>query len=181
MIRQRKPGSAVVIKGSSERLPFETGQFEASMAILTVHHWKDQKAGLREMRRVTNGPVVVLTFDPAARPWLIDYLPQLAELDEQQMPTMSEFEEWLGPISVVQMPIPHDCSDGFLHAYWRRPWSYLDPIFRAGSSSFWLLDDVDAGLSKLSQDLESGEWGQRYSHLLNLTEYDAGYRLIIAG
>jgi hypothetical protein len=33
------------------------------MAILTVHHWPDKEAGLKEMRRVTRGRHL-LTFDP---------------------------------------------------------------------------------------------------------------------
>ena len=34
------------------------------MAILTVHHWDaEQERGVRELRRVARGPVVILTFD----------------------------------------------------------------------------------------------------------------------
>ncbi len=68
------------------------------MAILTVHHWPDKAAGLREMRRVTRGPIVLLTFDPSQRPWLTDYLPELATLDEVQMPAMSDYQNWLGDV-----------------------------------------------------------------------------------
>jgi ubiquinone/menaquinone biosynthesis C-methylase UbiE len=82
MIRQRSPSAARAIQASADDLPFEDGSFEASMAILTVHHWPDKEAGLREMRRVTHGPIVLLIFDPSHRPWLTDYLPQLATLDE---------------------------------------------------------------------------------------------------
>jgi hypothetical protein len=49
-------------------------RFRRCLAILTVHHWRDKEAGLREMRRVTRGRIVVLTFDPSHRPWLTDYL-----------------------------------------------------------------------------------------------------------
>lgn len=65
MIRQRKPGAARVIEASAESLPFPDKSFDASMAILTIQHWTDKRAGLREMRRVTRGPVVLLAFDPA--------------------------------------------------------------------------------------------------------------------
>ena len=66
------------------------------MAILSIHQWSDKEAGLREMRRVTRGRIVLLTFDPSHRPWLTDYLPELASLDEVRMPKMSDYERWLG-------------------------------------------------------------------------------------
>ena len=75
-------------------LPFDDGIFDASMAILTIHHWPYKDAGLREMRRVTRGRIVILTFDPSCRPWLTDYVPQLAALDEAQMPAISDFRRW---------------------------------------------------------------------------------------
>ena len=58
----------------ADDLPFGDETFDASMAILTIHHWPDKEAGLREMRRVTRGRIVLLTFDPSHRPWLTDYL-----------------------------------------------------------------------------------------------------------
>ncbi len=180
MIRQRPPSAAPVIQASAENLPFADGAFDASMAILTIHHWPDKQAGLREMRRVTRGRIILLTFDPAHRPWLTDYLPELAVLDKAQMPASGDYERWLGPVDVVPVPIPADCSDGFLYAYWRRPHAYLDPRIRSGSSSFWVLKDVDRGLEKLRRDLDSGEWQRRYAHLVALESYDAGYRLVIA-
>jgi SAM-dependent methyltransferase len=95
MIRKRSPAAAKAIQASADNLPFDDESFEASMAILTIHHWPDKEAGLREMRRVTRGRIVLLTFDPAYRPWLTDYLPELAALDEAQMPRMSDYERWL--------------------------------------------------------------------------------------
>ncbi|MGE5721522.1 MAG: class I SAM-dependent methyltransferase, partial [Sphingomonadales bacterium] len=179
MIRQRAPNAATAIQGHAEDLPFDDDSFDASMAVLTVHHWSDREAGLREMRRVTRGPVVLLTFDPAHRgAWLTDYIPELVALDEAQMPGMSDYGIWLGPVTVSLVPVPHDCSDGFLYAYWRRPSAYLDPRIRSGISSFWTIKNVDNGLRKLAKDLESGEWERRYSELLALDEYDAGYRLV---
>ena len=71
------------------------------MAILTVHHWPDIEAGLREVRRVTRGRIVILTFDPLFRPWLTDYLPELAALDDARIPAMENYERWLGPIEVI--------------------------------------------------------------------------------
>jgi SAM-dependent methyltransferase len=179
MIRKRAPAAAKVIQASAESLPFGDDAFDAAMAVLTVHHWHDKQAGLREMRRVTRGPIVLLTFDPSHRPWLTDYLPELASLDEAQMPAMSEYERWLGEVHIAPLPIPHDCTDGFLYAYWRRPRAYLDPTLRSGSSSFWAIGDCEAGLERLRRDLDSGEWERRYADLLALESYDVGYRLIV--
>jgi SAM-dependent methyltransferase len=179
MIRKRGPGAARVVQAVADDLPFEDNTFDAAMAILTIHHWPDQAAGLREMRRVTRGRIVLLTFDPSQRPWLTDYLPELTRLDEAQMPLMSDYARWLGPVDVSPVLVPHDCSDGFLYAYWRRPEAYLDARIRSGSSSFWAIGNAEAGLRKLQRDLESGEWERRYAGLRALNEYDAGYRLVV--
>jgi SAM-dependent methyltransferase len=180
MIGQRGPAAAKAVQASADDLPFADKSFDASMAILTLHHWPDKAAGLREMRRVTRGRIVLLTFDPSHRPWLTDYLPDLATLDEAQAPAMSDYERWLGPVEITPVLVPHDCSDGFLYAYWRRPAAYLDPHIRSGSSSFFAIGDTEAGLQKLRRDLESGDWERRYAKLLDLDEYDAGYRLVVA-
>jgi SAM-dependent methyltransferase len=180
MIRMRSPSAAQAVQASAEDLPFDDNSFDGSMAILTVHHWQDKKKGLQEVRRVTRGPIVLLTFDPSHRPWLTDYLPELAALDVTQMPSMSDYEQWLGPVRIAPVLVPHDCSDGFLYAYWRRPGAYLDADIRSGSSSFWAITDLEAGLQRLKRDLETGEWERRYIELLSLDAYDAGYRLVVA-
>jgi hypothetical protein len=132
------------------------------------------------MRRVTRGPVVVLTYDPAFRAfWLLDYFPELVALDEAQMPRITDYERWLGPVEISPVPIPHDCTDGFLSAYWRRPAAYLEPRIRAAMSSFWAVGDVSEALSRLEKDLQSGAWAQHHSRLLDLDACDCGYRLVV--
>lgn len=181
MIRQRAPGAAPAIQGVAEALPFADKSFDAAMAVLTVHHWQDKARGLEEMRRVARDRVVLLTFDAACHSaWLNDYLPELVTLDEAQMPKMADYSAWLGEVEVRPVPVPHDCTDGFLHAYWRRPHAYLDPGIRAGSSSFHLIAGLDAGLARLEADLASGAWERRYGDVLAMDTYDAGYRLVIA-
>ena len=179
MIQQRSDTTATAIQGSAEDLPFDDDSFEASMAILTIHHWSDKEKGVMEMRRVTRGKIVFLTYDPSFRGfWLADYFPALVTLDEGQMPRMTDYEIWLGSVKVSPVPIPHDCTDGFLAGYWRRPAAYLDERVRGAMSSFWALDDVSEGLERLTADLESGAWERRYSELLGLEELDCGYRLV---
>lgn len=179
MIGQRGASAAPAIQGHAEDLPFDTDSFDASMAILTVHHWADQAKGLGEMRRVTRGPVVLLTYDPSFRGfWLADYIPELVALDEAQMPRMEDYADWLGPVEIAPVPIPQDCTDGFLCAYWRRPAAYLDPRVRAAMSSFWALGDVSEALARLAGDLDTGAWAQRYFELLDRDACDLGYRLV---
>ena len=74
MIQQRTPSTATVIQGRAEELPFDDKSFDAAMAVLTIHHWSDQARGVKEMRRVTRGKIVFLTYDPSFRGfWLADY------------------------------------------------------------------------------------------------------------
>ncbi len=78
--------------------------------------------------------------------------------------------------------MPHDCGDGFLGAYWRRPEAYLDPVVQAGISSFVELDDelLRTGLDRLAADLASGAWRRRNVRLLELEQMDLAYRLVTA-
>ncbi len=182
MIGQRPASGAMVVQGRAEALPFADRSFDAAMAVLTIHHWSDKARGAAEMRRVTRGRLVFLTFDPAFRGfWLADYFPALVTLDEGQMPAMADFARWLGPVSVTPVPIPHDCTDGFLAGYWRRPAAYLDERVRAAMSSFWALGDLSAGLDRLARDLESGAWGRRHADLAGMASLDCGYRLVVCG
>jgi SAM-dependent methyltransferase len=182
MIRQRPVDAAPAVQGTAEALPFPDQSFDAAMAILTVHHWTDQRRGLAELRRVARGPVVILTYDPAFRGfWLADdYLPALTALDEAKMPPLDLYGEVLGALRIEQVPIPHDCSDGFLCAYWRRPAAYLDPKVRSAMSSFHLIGDVSAAMKRLEADLASGHWHARHGPLLAREELDLGYRLVVA-
>ncbi|MCP4382711.1 MAG: methyltransferase domain-containing protein, partial [Hyphomicrobiales bacterium] len=148
MIAQRAPSDAAVVRASAEALPFADNAFDAAMAVLTIQHWSDKKKGVAQMRRVTRGTIVFLTYDPSFRDlWLFDYFPGLAPLDRGKMPPLANFERWLGPVAITPVPVPHDCTDGFLAAYWRRPAAYLDKRVRAAMSPFRILGDVSEGLA----------------------------------
>ncbi|MFK7841179.1 MAG: class I SAM-dependent methyltransferase [Sphingorhabdus sp.] len=181
MIRQRPPGSAKAYQGCAEDMPFADDQFDAAMAVLTVHHWSDFQAGLLEMRRVTKGPMVILTFDPASPYfWLADYILEIIELDQPIMPKLGAFDRILGETEVEIIPVPRDCTDGFLGAYWQRPHAYLDPRVRSAISTFAKIDTFDGALTKLEQDLASGAWHERYGYLMEQETLDVGYRLVVA-
>jgi SAM-dependent methyltransferase len=181
MIAQRPPEAARAVQGSASALPFPDKSFDAAMALLTVHHWPDIHAGLREMARVARRRCVIFTWDePQTAFWLTrDYFPQIAEHDRKQF-SLAPFREVFGEIEVRTVPIPADCSDGFLCAYWKRPAMYLDPGARQAISSFARLGDVSATLTRLARDLEDGSWTRRNAGLERATEMDYGYRLVIA-
>ena len=138
MIRQRRAGSAPVVQAVAADLPFRDDGFAAALAILTIHHWPDKARGLDELGRVARRRVVVVTWDPSISGfWLADdYFPEIFETDRKIFPMIEDYRRALGRIDVRPMPIPHDCVDGFLGAYWRRPHAYLDAGVRGAISTF---------------------------------------------
>ena len=182
MIRQRQARAVPVVQASATHLPFRDGAFAAALAVLTIHHWPDRVGGLAELARVARHRLVIVTYDPAATGfWLVgDYFPAIGEIDRQILPSLGEFRRAVGPVDVRPLPLPHDCTDGFLGAYWRRPSAYLDPGVRSAISTFAKIPNIDAGLTRLRADLADGTWERRYGHLLHQTELDVGYRLVIA-
>ena len=182
MIRQRPRDAAVVVQSAAEALPFPSQTFDAALAVLTLHHWSDWRRGVAEMRRVADR-VVIFTIEPdkIGRFWLTDeYFPEITRLDRGRCPSTDDVAACLGACRIDRVAIPHDCVDGFLAAFWRRPSAYLDPQVRAGMSGFALLDQdvVDRGVARLQSDLESGEWDRRFGQIRALDALDAGYRLL---
>jgi SAM-dependent methyltransferase len=183
MMAQRPASSAPAVQGRAEALPFADRSFEVVMAILTVHHWADRAAGLNELKRVAPRRVV-LTFDPAVHGgmWLMDYLPEINELDRRRRsPSLDEVFDGIDGQAVVVLPVPWDCQDGMTVAYWRRPEAYLDHRNHAGGSGLRQIDDaaLHRGLQRLERDLHDGRWRERYGQLLELEELDCGLRLVI--
>jgi SAM-dependent methyltransferase len=186
MIAQRRPEATPVVLGCAETLPFPGRAFDAVLALLTVHHWDDVDAGLRELQRVAPRQVV-LTWDPTAMTaesfWLTrDYVPEASGTDSA-FAALPEILAGLGPARVEPVPIRHDCRDGFLRAYWRRPEAYLDPEVRASISALALVDNdlLAPGLARLRADLTSGAWRERNAELLDVDALDLGYRLVVVG
>lgn len=185
MIAQRPPGSAPVVEGLAEELPFEDDSFDAAMALITVHHWSDPDVGLAEMVRVARERVIVLTFTPVPPEelWMErDYFPGMLDFHTGAMPPIEELAALLPGASVEPVPIPSDCADGFWMAIWDRPEMHLDPDVRRASSSWHKMppDEVERGLAKLRADLESGRWDERNGHLREATQLDVGLRLVTA-
>jgi SAM-dependent methyltransferase len=183
MIEQRAPGAAPVVQASATHLPFRDGAFAAALAVLTVHHWPDRGRGLAELARVARDGVVLLTWDPDFSGfWLVnEYLPEVLDVDRRILPPLDELRAALGPIRVEPVPIPHDCVDGFLGSYWRRPRAYLDPEVQRGISTFSTVGGVPEAMDRLRADLDDGSWERRHADLAARTELDLGYRLVVSG
>jgi SAM-dependent methyltransferase len=183
MIAQRPPDAAPAVQATAEALPFADDSFDAAMAVLTLHHWSDWRAGCAELRRVARDRVVVFSWDPTyrGRMWLsAEYFETLSWQDVSDFPSLLDQAAALRA-EVEVVPIPWDCRDGFFSAFWRRPEAYLDPAVRAGISTMAGREDqLAAGLARLRADLESGEWARRHADLLELDELDLGYRLLAA-
>jgi SAM-dependent methyltransferase len=185
MLRQRPLDAAPAVQASAEEIPFGDGSFDAALAVLTMHHWSDWRAGVAEMRRVARHRVVMLTFDPEyiARYWLVrDYLPEMGARDELRFPPLAVVAEALGDARTVPVPIAGDCTDGFLCAFWKRPLAYLDETVRANISTFALVDaaTLAIALERLEQDVTDGTWAERNADLIARDDADLGYRLLVA-
>lgn len=186
MAAQRPRELAPALRLSAGDLPLRDGSVDAAMAVLTVHHWgREQEQGVREMRRVATGPVVIVTYDRdvSARMWLpAEYMPEVAAEDRRVFPDVAALDHWLGGgshISVV--PIDRDTPDWTFGAFWAHPERVLDPAARAVTSGFARSDPdaVARAVGALAADLSSGVWDARHGALRHQQSYDAGMRLVV--
>ena len=185
MRAQRPPELPTAIDAVAEALPFDDDSFDASLATFTVHQWSNLAAGLSELRRVTRGPVVILSCDPdeVERFWLNDYAPRVLQTEARRYPSLGGLADGLsGRISIDSVPIPLDCVDGFGEAYYGRPELFLDAGARLANSAWsFVPDDVALRyVAHLADDLASGEWDRRYGELRNQPAFEGSLRLLVA-
>jgi SAM-dependent methyltransferase len=187
MAAQRPRSLAPAIRASAGSLPLRDRSVDAAMAVLSVHHWDEERErGVRELRRVARGAVVILTYDPtiSGAMWLMaDYLPEVAALDLRIFPPLEHLAKWLGgDVRIDELPIPCDTPDWMLGSFWAHPERVLDAHARAATSGFARLstDVIDRVVAEVSRDLASGLWDERYGHLRNLDALDVGLRLVVA-
>lgn len=184
-MRSQRPAHGVpAIDATAESLPFDDHVFDAGMAMVTVHQWSDAASGLRELRRVTAGPVVILTFDGAALGefWLADYVPELIAAERLRYQPLEWIGEQLGGSTDIRpVPVPIDCSDGFAEAFYARPERFLEPEVRAAQSAWGFVpDDAETrAIAQLAADLADGTWHRRYGHLPEQPSYLGSLRLLV--
>ena len=183
MRAQRPPDLPEAIDAVAERLPFPDRSFDAAMAVSTVHQWPDLPAGIGELVRVTRGPIVILTSDPAAfhRSWLAEYLPELLAIQARRFPAIDAIASLLGGAEIRDVPIPLACTDGFEEAYYGRPEMLLDPgAQRAISAWSFLSPEAHARFVRhLTADLATGAWDRTYGHLRAQPTFNGALRLIV--
>jgi SAM-dependent methyltransferase len=185
MRSQRPPGLAPAVDATAEDLPFADGAFDAAMTTFSVHQWTDLRAGLREVRRVTRGPVVILTGDPARLRgfWLNQYAPEVLDTEARRYPSVETLAEALGgPVTTAVVPVPLDCTDGFNEAYYGRPELLLDPAARRSCSAWSFVDPAVAErfTGELSRDLADGSWDRRYGYLRTQPTFDGSLILVVS-
>lgn len=186
MLAQRGAGTPPAVRAVAEQLPIQTKSVDATLAVLTLHHWSDLGQGISELARVARTHIVIFTWDHAVTRnfWLLrDYLPAAAATDASLAVPIDELTRLLpGRVTVTPVPVPADCADGFGAAYWRRPHAYLDPAVQAGMSMLALTppEALAPGLRQLGADLRNGSWHSRYASLTRQTQLDVGYRVVVA-
>jgi len=185
-MRGQRPAHLVVaIDAVAEELPFADDSFDAAMATVTIHQWSDADRGLRELRRVSRGPVVLLTFDGDALKdfWLAHYAPAMIEAERRRYPSIDHVREVLGGRSTVAVvPVPRNCLDGFTEAFYAQPEAFLDDEVRRAQSAWGFIshDEERASVARLRDDLTSGRWDQRFGHFRALPQHLGSLRLIVA-
>jgi SAM-dependent methyltransferase len=184
MRAQRPAGAAPAIDATAERLPFDDDSFDAVMATVTVHQWRDRARGLAELRRVARGPVTVLTFDgdELDRLWLAAYAPELIAAERLRYPPIPQIAAAIGSATdVLEVPIPIDCVDGFTEAFYARPEAFLDPAVRAAQSAWGFVSAAatDRAVERLRADLASGAWDERWGHLRTQPQFVGSLRLLV--
>jgi SAM-dependent methyltransferase len=183
-MRANRPQGRPAIDATADALPFADGSFDAAMSTFSVHQWPDLNAGLRELRRVSRGPVVIMTVDPDfdARFWLDDYAPEVLATEAGRFPALNRIADALGGrVEVRTVPVPLDCTDGFNQAFYGRPETLLEPGARLANSawSFVSPDIQERFVRDLSADLASGAWDAKYGALRTQPTFDGGLRLVV--
>lgn len=186
MAGQRPSHRVPAIRASAGRLPLRDDSVDAAMAVLTVHHWDaEQERGVRELRRVSRGPVVIVTADPevSGRMWLMErYLVEVAAMDRRIFPSIDTLTGWLGgAVQVEPVLSRRDTPDWNLMSFWAHPDRVLDPEARAATSGFARqpAEVVERVVGDVRRDLADGTWDERWGHLRALDAFDAGTRLVI--
>ncbi|HWT94577.1 MAG TPA: methyltransferase domain-containing protein [Solirubrobacteraceae bacterium] len=184
MRAQRPPDAAPCLDGRAEALPFDDDSFDAAMAIITIHHWEPPETGLRELRRVTRGPVVVLTLDLETQvAWQREHFASALAIERTRFPRPEAAAAALGGRTRIEtIPTPADCTDGFQEAYFSRPEAILDPAVRASQSMWALISGAEEEriVTGLREALASGAWDREHGHLRELDALDGFLRLVVS-
>lgn len=188
MRAQRPSHAAIAIDAIAEDLPLDDASVDASMAMITIHQWKNAHKGLGELLRVTRGAIVVLTFDRPVleRYWLFEYVPELLSAERSRYIALDDLRQILEPpgrrVHIANVPIPVDCTDGIIEAFYARPERFLDASVRRSQSSWSFVEEAvqQRFVRQLGADLENGVWDKRFGSLRMKPSYDGSLRLVVS-
>ncbi|MEO0896236.1 MAG: class I SAM-dependent methyltransferase [Bacteroidota bacterium] len=156
--------------GAAERIPYEDKQFDGVVTTLTIHLWESLIKGFKEIHRVTKdkGKLVIFTAMPHQMKnyWLNEYFPEIMGYYMNLMPGYPSLQATLGATgwqlkAVEKYFVSEELQDLFLYSGKNRPELYFEAGFRSGIFAFGTHhnpEDVQNGLTKLRQDMDSGHF-----------------------
>jgi ubiquinone/menaquinone biosynthesis C-methylase UbiE len=190
MQSQQQPHASVSwITARAEQIPLADNAVDGALVMLALHHFEDLNRSISEISRISKtGKIVIFAFEQekVADFWLTDYFPYFIKDTQTTFPSTQKIAHFISQITqketaIMPFLLPTNLSDLFAASGWCKPEIYLDTLVRSGISSFAKMPptELEAGLKRLKLDLDYGFWEQKYGHLLNHQEYDAGYRILV--
>lgn len=175
------------LTAAAEQIPLPNRAVDGALVMLALHHFNNIDRGIKEIARIARNRIVIFAFerDKVSQFWLSDYFPYFINDTSASFPNTQEIEQQLKRITHRQVEtssflIPRDLRDLFAASGWYQPEIYLDARIRNGISTFAKMpaEELDRGLNRLRIEIDNGTWLQKYGHLLQRENYDAGYRII---
>jgi ubiquinone/menaquinone biosynthesis C-methylase UbiE len=190
MQSQQQPHASVSwITARAEQIPLADNAVDGALVMLALHHFEDLNRSISEISRISKtGKIVIFAFEQekVADFWLTDYFPYFIKDTQTTFPSTQKIAHFISQITqketaIMPFLLSTNLSDLFAASGWCKPEIYLDTQVRSGISSFAKMPptELEAGLKRLKLDLDYGFWEQKYGHLLNQQEYDAGYRILV--
>lgn len=169
MVAQQRNSEVRWLAGTAETFDLDE-TFDGAIATLTTHHWNDLELGFEAIKKhlKDGAPLVIFTSTPKQMStyWLNEYFPKMISDSAVQMPTEELTihalkEAGFSRIETEKYFVKPDLQDQFLQCGKEQPELYFREDIRNGISSFRSFgykDEVEDGLSKLREDIDSGRW-----------------------
>ncbi len=170
--------------GSAEKTDLPQQSVDGIIGTLTIHHWVNLTRAFSELAYILkpNSKIIIFTSTPKQMQgyWLNHYFPKMLEDSMTQMPTRETVEQTMhtAGLKITETETystKPDLQDQFLYCGKQNPELYFDESIRHGISSFSALanlEEVENGLSKLREDIDSGKIDEiKKSYQNNLGDY----------
>lgn len=155
--------------GTAEDFHLESESLDGIMAGLTIHHWGNLDAAMKNLGKglKSGGKFLIFTTTrtQTREIWLNHYFPMMLQDSTNQLPAYDDINKAFneaGLIITATEPyyVHPELEDHFLYSGKHDPEKYFNQDFRNGISSFADLanrEEVEAGLAKMREDIDSGE------------------------